>query len=66
MSRTALLIIDVQVALMDGAWRADEVLANIAALLARARAAGAPVVFQADDAGRAGLGDPPARGAAAR
>lgn len=45
MSRTALLIIDVQVALMDGAWRADEVLANIAALLVRARAAGAPVVF---------------------
>lgn len=45
MSRTALLIIDVQVALMDGAWRANEVLTNITRLQDRARQAGAPVIF---------------------
>jgi nicotinamidase-related amidase len=45
MPKTALLVIDVQVALMDGAWRADEVLTAIADLQSRARRAGAPVIF---------------------
>ncbi len=44
-SRTALLVIDAQVALMDGAWREDQVLATIADLQARARQANAPVIF---------------------
>ena len=45
MSTTALLIIDVQVAIVDGAFRAAEVLNAIAGLAARARATGAPVVY---------------------
>jgi len=45
MPKTALLVIDVQVAIMDGAWRADEVLTAIADLQCRARRVGAPVVF---------------------
>lgn len=49
---TALLVIDVQVAIMDGlegmsppAYRRDETLARIGDLLAKARAAKAPVLF---------------------
>ena len=45
MSKTALLIIDVQVAIVEGAFRAAEVLDAIAGMAARARAAGAPVVY---------------------
>ena len=45
MSKTALLVIDMQIALVEGAWRADEVLTAIADLQVRARGAGAPVVF---------------------
>ena len=59
----ALLVIDVQVAIMDGpdpssppAYRRDEVLANIDALLRKARAAKVPVVYvQHDDASFAPL-----------
>jgi nicotinamidase-related amidase len=46
--QTALLVIDVQQALCEGqgaAFAADEVIARINALSARARAAGAPVIF---------------------
>lgn len=43
--KTALLVIDAQVGLLDGAYRADAVLEAIAVALTRARAAGAPVVF---------------------
>lgn len=51
MGETALLVIDVQVAIMDGvagkaaAYQRDEVLARIGGLLERARTAGAPVLF---------------------
>ncbi len=52
----ALLVIDVQVAIMDGpdpsfppAHRRDEVLAHIAGLLAKARAAKVPVIFVQHD-----------------
>lgn len=42
---TALLVIDVQNGVVTGAPRRDEVVANIKALIARARAAGVPVVW---------------------
>lgn len=45
MSATALLIIDVQLALVSGAFREREVLSTIADLARRARAAGAPVIY---------------------
>ena len=45
MGRTALLVIDAQVGLLDGAYRAEEVVAALAEALGRARAAGAPIVF---------------------
>lgn len=45
MSKTALLVIDVQVALIEGAWEAESVLTAIADLQQRARSAAAPVVF---------------------
>jgi nicotinamidase-related amidase len=44
MPRSALLIIDVQVAIVDGAYRADEMLAVLADLSKVAREAGAPVI----------------------
>ncbi len=45
MAKTALLVIDVQGGLMDGAWRADEVLTAISDLQRRAHNAGVPIVF---------------------
>jgi len=42
---TALLVVDVQNAVVAGAWERDAVVANIAVLVARARAAGTPVVW---------------------
>ncbi len=45
MTRSALLIIDVQVAIVDGAHQADAMLDVLGALSAKARAAGAPVVY---------------------
>jgi nicotinamidase-related amidase len=45
MSKTALLVIDVQSALISRADRAAEVLAAIGSLVARARAANTPVVY---------------------
>src|SRR5215469_4261092 len=45
MPKTALLIIDVQNAVVANAWRLDETLAVIADLAQRARTAGAPVVY---------------------
>lgn len=42
---SALLVIDVQNAVVDGAHRRDEVVATIADLVRRARAAGVPVVW---------------------
>lgn len=52
---TALLVIDVQVGVLEGAPRRDEVIANINALLERARAAAAPIVWvqHSDDDGLA-------------
>jgi nicotinamidase-related amidase len=49
---TALLVIDVQNGVVDGAFRRDEVVANISSLVDRARADGVPVVWvqhSADD-----------------
>jgi len=43
--KTALLVIDMQVALVEGTWNADQVLSAIADLQCRAREFGAPVVF---------------------
>ena len=45
MTDTALLIIDVQVAIVTGAYREAEVLAAISAMGERARAVGAPVIY---------------------
>jgi nicotinamidase-related amidase len=45
MSATALLVIDVQRAIVEGAYRETEVLAAIADLAARARAAAVPVIY---------------------
>jgi nicotinamidase-related amidase len=42
---TALLVIDVQNGVVSGAYRRDEVVANINTLVARARAEGVPVVW---------------------
>lgn len=50
--RTALLVVDVQKDVMGEAWRSDVVVARIAGLVERARAADAPVVWvQHDDEG---------------
>jgi nicotinamidase-related amidase len=43
--RSALVVIDVQNAVMDGAWQATEVVERISTLIQRARDAGAPVVY---------------------
>jgi nicotinamidase-related amidase len=42
--RTALLVIDMQIGLVEGAYRADAVLDRIAELIGRARRAGVPVI----------------------
>ncbi|QZT62015.1 isochorismatase family protein [Mycolicibacterium austroafricanum] len=42
---SALLVVDVQTAVVEGAYRRDEVVANIAALVGRARAKGVAVVW---------------------
>ena len=42
--RTALLVIDMQIGLVEGAYRADAVLDRIAELIGRARWAGVPVI----------------------
>lgn len=44
-SRPALLVIDVQVAVVASAWERDRVVANVALAVDRARAAGTPVVW---------------------
>ena len=46
-SRTALLVIDVQNGVVGEAWERDRVVANVAALVDRARAAGVEVVWVA-------------------
>jgi nicotinamidase-related amidase len=59
-SNTALLVIDVQVGLIEGAdpvHDAEAVLGRIAGLIARARAAGVPVVY-AQDKDVGGVGSP--------
>lgn len=43
--KTALIVIDVQNAVVEGAWHRDEVVANITALVDKARSEGAPVVW---------------------
>lgn len=43
--RTALLVVDVQNDVVDGAYARDDVVAHIRDLVARARAAGTPVVW---------------------
>lgn len=41
----ALVVVDVQVGVLDGAWEADRAVANVARSVDRARAAGVPVVW---------------------
>jgi hypothetical protein len=49
---TALLVVDVQQGVVEGAYRRDEVVANVATLVERARAASVPVVWvQHEDGG---------------
>ncbi|MEC4590107.1 cysteine hydrolase family protein [Nitrospirillum amazonense] len=45
MTQNALIVIDVQLGIIAGAYREAEVLKTIADLIARARAAGVPVVY---------------------
>jgi nicotinamidase-related amidase len=45
MATSALVIIDVQVWVAETAWNADAVIANLVTAIAKARAAGAPVIF---------------------
>ena len=45
MADTALLVIDMQEALIDGAWQIDRVVSNVSALLDRAHRARVPVVY---------------------
>lgn len=47
--KTALLVIDTQVALLDGAHLSDDVIGAIRGLLAKARAAGAAVIYMQHD-----------------
>ncbi len=48
--KSALLVVDVQVGVIDGTWNAEKVVANISKVVAAARAAGAPVIWvQHDD-----------------
>lgn len=47
--RTALLVIDMQIALTDMAYQAKEVLACVSGLIRRARAAGVPVIHVQHD-----------------
>ena len=42
---TALVVIDVQVGLIEEAYRCNEVLASINILLSKARATGTPVIY---------------------
>jgi nicotinamidase-related amidase len=59
--RTALLVIDAQAGLLDPAYRRDETIAAINGLIAKARAAGAPVIYVQHDGGaedRAWVGTP--------
>ncbi|TDQ01562.1 isochorismatase family protein [Labedaea rhizosphaerae] len=42
---TALLVVDVQDQIVDGAYQRDEVVGNVAALVAKARRGGVPVVW---------------------
>ncbi len=60
-TKTALLVIDAQVGLLDEAYRHDEVVARIADLIAKARATGAPIIYvqhDGDDDGRLAAGSP--------
>lgn len=44
-NRPALLVVDLQVGVVASAWEADRVLANAATSVAKARAAGVPVIW---------------------
>jgi len=47
----ALLVVDVQTGLIASGWRGEEVLSRVNALIARAREAGAPVIYIQHDGG---------------
>ena len=60
-THTALLVIDAQVGLLDDAYRRDDVLANIADLITRARTSDTPVIYVQHDGeadGRLAVGAP--------
>ena len=54
---SALLVVDVQVGVVDGAYQRDLVVANIASLVRRARRDGAPVVWVRDSGSVPGSDD---------
>jgi nicotinamidase-related amidase len=58
---TALLVVDVQNGVVADCYQRDEVVARIGALVERARAAGAPVVWVADNAEGREIGSEPWR-----
>lgn len=44
-NKSALLIVDVQVGVMQNAWKAQQVIANIARVVERARASATPIIW---------------------
>ncbi|WP_316667991.1 isochorismatase family protein [uncultured Propionibacterium sp.] len=48
-NRPALLVVDPQVGVLAGAWRRDETIAAVSALIGRARATGSPVIWVRHD-----------------
>ncbi len=44
-SKSVLVVVDVQVGVMDGAWEAPRVIQNVSRAVERARAAGVPVIW---------------------
>lgn len=60
-SRTVLLVVDVQVGVMEGAWDAPRVVAKVARAVERARAAGVPVVWVQHEGERLVRDSPPWR-----
>ena len=43
-NKAVLLVVDVQVGVVDGAWESERTVGNVALAVARARAQGAPVI----------------------
>ena len=52
--KTALLVIDTQVGLLDAAYRRDDIVARIAGLIAKARLSDTPVIYVQHDSDESG------------